>query len=497
MKMFVASWFFPPATSSEGIVTYKLLRNSRHEYHVFSSRSRQWGYKSEMKFNQEQNIHSFTVDTDSIDEWVDWCVNEFCSRQEQEHYDVIMTRSTPPESILVGMQIKEKYPDVKWIASLADPVANNPYELKAYIEDNPALSESKKREIKTILKLGDRRLMAVWEKRPEEGIRLLCKLKKWEDSVLEQADLIISPTDTQLRYLLGDRQWTSKMMPLAHSFDESFYQNKKKPAEAGSRVVLTFLGYSDQLRSLMPLVKAVKRLKENQSEVLNNLEIRIIGNNPREIQDAVLNYYLSDTIVFSGNVDYYKSLEIMQSSDWLIHVDAYFSELKPGGSIFFAGKLADYMGSGKPILAITGDQSPASRIVSKYGGLSCEAKEIQQLADMLEKIGNGYKPEIDLDYQSKYNAVHVAGLFDQRVEDLLGKKFVLSRTEWPEAPEPAEEKLLTICVPSYNVERYLDRCLYTLINHPMASCLDIIVVDDGSKDHTAVIGAEYQRRRSR
>ena len=56
MNIFVASWFFPPATSSEGIVTYKLLRNSQHQYDVCSSTSRQWGYKAAMGRRDEQNL---------------------------------------------------------------------------------------------------------------------------------------------------------------------------------------------------------------------------------------------------------------------------------------------------------------------------------------------------------------------------------------------------------------------------------------------------------
>ena len=492
MRIFVASWFFPPATSSEGIVTYKLLRNSEHIYDVFCSESRQWGYKSVMETHQEKNILTYSISTDSIDEWVEWCVKEFRARQEQEHYDVIMTRSTPPESILVGKQIKEICPGIKWIASLADPVANNPYELSAYIDDNPMLNAAKKASLKEALRRGGDSYLTEWEKRPEEGIRLLCKLKRWEDYVLEHADMIISPTDVQLRYLLGDRAWNQKMMPLPHSFDESFYTGGN--SDNNNKKVLTFLGYSDQRRSLMPIIEAIKRLKEEGSEALQNLDIRIVGNNPQEIHDAVLNYYLDDYIHFFGNVNYYKSLKIMQSSDWLIHVDAFFEDIFPGGSIFFAGKLADYMGAEKPILAITGDQSPAYRIVGKYGGICCQADQIQELVDALEKIGNGFRPQINQKYREKYSAVNVAKSFDCAVEDLSGEHFKIRRTEWPAVLENSEKKVLSVCVPSYNVEKYLDRCLYTLIDHSMAGYLDIMVVDDGSKDHTSLIGHEYARR---
>ena len=144
MNIFVASWFFPPATSSEGIVTYKLLRNSRHHYDVFSSTSKQWGYKAAMRMRGEKNIDICTVETDDISEWVDFCVAQFEKRYAQQKYDCVMTRSTPPESILVGLRIKEKYPQVRWIASLADPVANNPYELKAYVDNSVTLSAGEK-----------------------------------------------------------------------------------------------------------------------------------------------------------------------------------------------------------------------------------------------------------------------------------------------------------------------------------------------------------------
>ena len=46
-------------------------------------------------------------------------------------------------------------------------------------------------------------------------------------------------------------------------------------------------------------------------------------------------------------------------------------------------------------------------------------------------------------------------------------------------------KLLTITVPSYNSEAYLDRCMATLL--PGGDEVEILIVDDGSKDRTAEI----------
>lgn len=54
-------------------------------------------------------------------------------------------------------------------------------------------------------------------------------------------------------------------------------------------------------------------------------------------------------------------------------------------------------------------------------------------------------------------------------------------------------KLLTIAIPSYNSESYLERCLDSLLIKEDER-LDIIVVDDGSTDRTAEIANKYVER---
>lgn len=494
MNIFVASWFFPPATSSEGIVTYKLLRNSRHQYDVFSSTSKRWGYKSAMEFHGEKNIHCYTIATDDIDEWVDASVAQFEKLYPKQKYTCIMTRSMPPESILVGERIKKKYPEIKWIASMNDPIANNPYEIKAYINDCSTLTEAEKANLKAALWSTDEELLRPWEKRPEDGVRLMCKLKRWENLAVRQADLIIAPTGQQLRYMSGPRGWLPKYQVVPHSFDPSFYKDKRK--NVGDKLILGFIGYSDSfLRSLEPFVRAVRYLKENQSPFLDRLDMRFIGNNPRAIQDMVLNYYLDDVIHFQNGVDYYQSLAVMQESDWLLHVDAFFPEVKPGGSIFFAGKIADYMGAGKPIFALTGKDSPADRMVKAMGGVSIQPWETLEIADRLEEIlSDRTRYCLNPDYIERYSALAIATTFDSRLERLCGGGWAFRNLSWPAIPTSHVEKLVTICVPSFNVERYLERCLLTLIDHDMASYIEILVIDDGSRDHTEQIARELVAR---
>ncbi len=491
MKIFVASWFFPPATSSEGIVTYKLLRNSNHQYDVFSSTSKQWGYQNTMQQLNDKNLRCFTISTDSIDEWVEACIEQFEKLYSVEQYECIMTRSMPPESILIGKHIKEKYPQIKWIASLADPIANNPYEIKAYIDDCLTLNNKEKEDLKIALKSSNAEAIKSWEQRPESGVKLLCKLRRWQAEVIKNADLIISPMATQLSYMEGQAEWNPKYFAVPHSFDESLYPIAKENVH--KKLIFSYIGYSDRQRSLEPIVRAIRLLKQRGCPFLNQLEIRFIGNNPQYIKDMVLNYFLDDVIQVRDGVGYYESLRLMRESDWLIHVDAYFEELSSGGSIFFAGKLADYMGAKRPILALTGKGSPADEIISKYGGIRLDSSDIAKIADLFEEIlVANLKPVINEKYRAVYDARNVAQEFDKRIEQLCGLRWGLRCSDFIEVPPSKKPKLVTICVPGYNVERYLERCIRSLLDHKFAEETEILIIDDGSRDHTPDIAKIFE-----
>ncbi|HJP81597.1 MAG TPA: glycosyltransferase [Candidatus Saccharimonadales bacterium] len=60
------------------------------------------------------------------------------------------------------------------------------------------------------------------------------------------------------------------------------------------------------------------------------------------------------------------------------------------------------------------------------------------------------------------------------------------------AAERDEKPLLTITVPSYNCEKFLMNGILSLINHPLAHRLEILIVNDGSKDKTAEVGRRLE-----
>lgn len=59
-----------------------------------------------------------------------------------------------------------------------------------------------------------------------------------------------------------------------------------------------------------------------------------------------------------------------------------------------------------------------------------------------------------------------------------------------------EEKLISIVVPVYNVEKYLDKCIQSVVDQTYSN-LEIILVDDGSPDNCPAICDEWAKKDSR
>lgn len=409
MKGFVASWFFPPSTSAEGLVTFKLLKNSSFQYDVCSSLSKQWSYKENSALTAP-NIHTLFVDTNDLNVWVKKAIRIFEKKHQEDPYDFIMTRSMPPESIKVGLYIKKKYPSVKWIASFADPIGKNPYELLAYISNNSKI----KGPLKPRAMYYPDVILPILNIIPDSGIQLMNKLLMLEKRAFKQADMFIFPSYDQCSYSLGIdiQKYKNKCLILPHSYDRDLYP--KTAPKTNEKICFTYIGYADNLRTPKPFIKALKIIKDIHPQLLEKIQVKIIGNIPEDIEDMVQSYFLYDTVSVLPSVNYQESLHLMQVSDWLLHIEAIFSFL-PNESIFFASKVADYIGAQKPIFAIAGENSTVSRIVKKVGGVSAIPWEVDQIAQKIVDIIKDPHCLLSESERKKYDAIVIAKQFDSAI----------------------------------------------------------------------------------
>ena len=55
-------------------------------------------------------------------------------------------------------------------------------------------------------------------------------------------------------------------------------------------------------------------------------------------------------------------------------------------------------------------------------------------------------------------------------------------------------KILTIVIPSYNVEQFLEKTVDSFLADSIMDDIEILIVNDGSKDKTKEIGLSYEAK---
>lgn len=414
-RIFVVCWFYPPINSSEGLVTYKLLNNSRYAYDVFTQESSaDWSYGKNMRFQNGENVRSICGKSKDIADWKEEAFAYF--KAHRGEYDCVMTRSMPQECHEVGLRIKRAFPEVKWIASFGDPVKDNPYQhLNCSLYSFHSMKNKVNRDAPRRYRLSPGRVLraGVWSVRHRAAVRQRRALAALEDETLRLADKIILNNFSQQRYMLHGSALEQKAVVIRHSYDPRLYPPKRARAADG-KTRFAFLGHLDEIRTAYPLLQAIKNLRDDKPDLPQRAEFLFYG----EMGDADLLFLLKndllDMVRFCKPVAYLESLQEMQAADWLLHIDGNLRRVSDE-NIFFAAKVADYFGAQTNILAITMPNGDVGDVLRRAGELvlSFSANEIKQYLYLI--LYEGYQIQPDAAYIESFSSRRVAAEFDEKV----------------------------------------------------------------------------------
>lgn len=425
MKGFVISWFYPPMNSSEGLVTFKLLKESSYQYDVFTQKTCQnWSYGNTEKKLVSKNINPIYSEKENYEEWIEEGL-EFFS-QNKDKYDFIMSRATPKESHLLALKIKEKFPDVKWVASFGDPLANSPYEKvlenkspyslegKTWVNTSKKYIFSPKRIIKNML----------WNHQYGES-KELKKIKAQaqyiEDATIKMADMIILNNKYEKKFMLEkyDSAINSKAIIVYHSYDKSFYPKIRENKITKRKIV--YLGHLDQIRNASIFLEAINSIFQQKPQLLENFEIEFYGNMCDADKLYIINNELYEIIKVKKAIDYFTSLKIMQESEYLLLLDANLESVIDYNP-YFAAKLADYVGTHNKILAITMAKGASAEIVKSVGGIVMPHDSIVVAKELEKVLTNKIKYQKNKDNSAKLDNNFIAKQYDREVKKMMEAK---------------------------------------------------------------------------
>lgn len=259
-------------------------------------------------------------------------------------YDVLYSRSQPGSSHLAALYAKNRY-QLPWIAQFSDPWAHNPY--------HPYTGRKKQ------------------------------VIEGHERAVVELSDKLVFPTQEMLDLYASKHPHVDvvgKAVVLPHHFDPDLYTVAEQ-AEPRSKIRLSYIGDFYGLRSPEPLVKGLRILQERRQDLVERLELEVVGNVERTFHPmlAEAERTLGMTVKRVGQVPYRESLERMAETDLLLLVDA-----PSDVNLFLSSKLIDYLGARRPILGITSTKGTAGRLLQEFGWHVHHPDDTVAIADALE-----------------------------------------------------------------------------------------------------------------
>lgn len=420
-KIFVISWFFPPINSSEGLVTYKLINNSKLEYDVYTQKNNNlWSYTNSNDLKLNKNINAIYSESNNLEEYVINALKYF--DENHDKYDIIMSRSMPEESHIIALKIKEKYPNITWISSFGDPISNNPYTLISVEKNNSySLKERYNRHmsIKEILSIKRIIKYLITNKRIKDTLNnTVYKYTKLQEQIINISDYTIYNSEYQRNYMLKDyknkEELSKKSIILPHTYDLNLYPTKKSK---NKKITFTYIGHLDDIRTPRLILEALKELKETNPDISEKITFNFYGNMSKEDKLYIIDNELLDIINIKKSVDYIESLKIMKESDYLLHIDANISAIV-NENIFFAAKLADYIGSSKPIIGLTMLDGISADILRSINALILTYSKNDIINYLYLIIYENYKIEMSNKNIDKYNAKKVSKTFDNLIKEV-------------------------------------------------------------------------------
>ena len=413
-KGFVVGWFYPPQTTAQAISTYKILKNSRLRYDVFTTRSRIWNYASESNFDifATPNIKVFMSDESNPDAWCELAKERFLKNKKK--YKFFMTRVMPSWSHDVGLKIRESGDKTKWIASFADPMFNSPYVLY-----NTAINSFDEKTANKIVNNYED-IFKNPDKKEYECFKSLIEEKEKILKVFEQCDLMIFTNKYQLKWMLGDlyNKYKDKCLVLSHSYDPDFYLYHEKRKNNITKFL--FMGHTDQFRNLNNFVKAISYIVKDNPKFLKRIKVTLIGNIYEETINLIKQNKLERIFAIEKNVDYMSSLDLMSKSDVLLHSDAKF-EFMNGLNVYFASKISDYLGSEKLIFSLSTEVGPTVDVLRETNHIVCEVDDIDKIKQEIIDIVDGKYTDLKHDNYI-YSSPNIVKGYDEEVMKVLKRK---------------------------------------------------------------------------
>jgi hypothetical protein len=257
--------------------------------------------------------------------WVKPSVEFLEKYLKANHYDVLVTTGPPHSLHLIGLGLKKKFPDLKWIADFRDPWT----EISYY------------KHLK-LTKIADK------------------KHRKLESEVFKNADVTLATSYTDAENF---RKNGANAFCITNGFDSEVESQKSEVGSKNStnKFTLSYVGVLEQLRDPGNLWWTLYEIMCENEEFSNDFELKFVGKVDNKIQQSLFHIGINQNIKYLGYLPHEQALQEMQDSAVLLMTN--FPQESSKGII--PGKIFEYLATGKTILSFGPKDADVEKILSE------------------------------------------------------------------------------------------------------------------------------------
>jgi glycosyltransferase involved in cell wall biosynthesis len=260
--------------------------------------------------------------------------------------ETIVTSGPPHSMHLIGLNLKKKFPNLKWIADFRDPWTEISYYKHLKLTNR---SDKKHRQL--------------------------------ESEVFKNADITLATSYTDAENF---RKNGANAFCITNGFDETDASTSLSMTEKASKFTLSYIGVLEQLRNPENLWKALDNLVKNNSDFAENFNLKFVGRIDDKILEVIDKSSLKNHIQNLGYVSHDKAVDEMSKSSLLLITN--FPNDSSKGII--PGKIFEYLATGKQIISFGPNEADVAKILDqtkagKHFGYN-DSKQIEDF--ILEKF---------------------------------------------------------------------------------------------------------------
>jgi len=237
--------------------------------------------------------------------------------------ETIVTSGPPHSMHLIGLNLKKKFPDLKWIADFRDPWTEISYYKHLKLTKK---SDKKHRQL--------------------------------ESEVFKTADITLATSYTDAENF---RKNGANAFCITNGFDETDASTSLSMTNNASKFTLSYIGVLEQLRNPENLWKALDNLVKTNSDFAENFNLKFVGRIDDKILETIERSSLKNHIQNLGYVSHDKAVDEMAKSSLLLITN--FPNDSSKGII--PGKIFEYLATGKQIISFGPNEADVAKILDK------------------------------------------------------------------------------------------------------------------------------------